>query len=115
MTFREQAKAAYLDYVNNYLTVKVWAEHNDLKEADARVFISMGRQLHEADAKDTDASHYTLEVKWPGSDEFYPEFGDYDRDTVADERDDLLLREPYLKEIDTRIIKTPEDRFTKKD
>lgn len=46
---RKQLKEAYLDYVNNYLTVAVWAEHNDLPLAEAHTLIDMGRRLHEQD------------------------------------------------------------------
>lgn len=37
----------YLDYVNNYLTVDVFAEHNGLTPEQALTVIQLGKQLHE--------------------------------------------------------------------
>ncbi len=36
----------YLDYVNNYLTVPVMAEHYGIDPIDCVQLISMGRKLH---------------------------------------------------------------------
>lgn len=41
-------RAAYLDYSNNYLTARVFGEHNGLTEEQARAVIDMGRALHES-------------------------------------------------------------------
>ena len=44
---REQLQAMYLDYVNNYLTVEKWAEHNGLYVSEARTLLDVCRQCHE--------------------------------------------------------------------
>ena len=36
----------YLDYVNNYLTVAKFAEHNGMTNAQAHAIIDIGRELH---------------------------------------------------------------------
>lgn len=41
-------RAAYLDYSNNYLTARVYAEHNGISETQARAVIELGRALHES-------------------------------------------------------------------
>lgn len=48
---REELKAHYLDYVNNYITVATWGLDNNLDEAYAQQIIDMGRELHNEDAK----------------------------------------------------------------
>jgi hypothetical protein len=37
----------FLDYFNNYLTVELFAEHNELSVTEATSLIEMGRKLHE--------------------------------------------------------------------
>jgi len=37
----------YLDYVNNYLTIAKFAEHNEITEQQAETLIFIGRDLHE--------------------------------------------------------------------
>lgn len=37
---------AYLDYVNNFITVSVFAEHYALRVTEAREVINTGRKLH---------------------------------------------------------------------
>ena len=37
----------YLDWVNNYLTVEVMAEHHGLDVVHARVLIGIGRDAHQ--------------------------------------------------------------------
>ena len=37
----------FLDYFNNYLTVALFAEHNELSVKEATSLIEMGRKLHE--------------------------------------------------------------------
>jgi len=37
----------FLDYFNNYLTVALFAEHNELSVTEATSLIEMGRNLHE--------------------------------------------------------------------
>lgn len=44
---REQLVAYYLDFVNNYLTVAKFAEHNGLTENQAMKVIELGKELHE--------------------------------------------------------------------
>lgn len=39
---------AYLDFRNNYLSVKVWAEHNGFNDVkDAEKILQIGHKLHE--------------------------------------------------------------------
>jgi len=47
MTLKEQLHAAYLDYVNNFLTVEKFAEHYGISEEMARILISEMREYHE--------------------------------------------------------------------
>lgn len=44
---RETLIGYYLDYVNNYLTVATFAEHNGLNREQALTAIQLGKQLHE--------------------------------------------------------------------
>lgn len=37
----------YLDYVNNYLTVDLFAEHNGLRYAEAVKLLELGKLVHE--------------------------------------------------------------------
>lgn len=43
----KQLQAAYLDYINNYLTIEVYAEHNGLSVEEAKQIIAIGKGLHE--------------------------------------------------------------------
>ena len=43
----EQLQTIYLDWVNNYLTVEVFAEHYGLTEYEAHDVIDFGREAHE--------------------------------------------------------------------
>lgn len=54
MSFRETLIEAYLDYLNNYLTVLTWARDNHLSEESAREVLDRGKALHRAD---TDPAH----------------------------------------------------------
>jgi hypothetical protein len=45
MTAREKLIEIYLEYLNNYLTPVVWAEHNGLTEAESEVLIGLARQV----------------------------------------------------------------------
>lgn len=47
---REELKAHYLDYFNNYITVATWGLDNNLDEPHAQQIIDMGRELHNEDA-----------------------------------------------------------------
>lgn len=40
-------RAKFLGYVNDYLTIEKFAEHNEISEADAVVIIELGRKYHE--------------------------------------------------------------------
>ncbi len=42
-----QLQAAYLDYINDYLTIEVYAEHNGLAVDEAKQIIAIGKGLHE--------------------------------------------------------------------
>jgi hypothetical protein len=39
---------AYLDYVNNYLTVKAYAEHNGLTLEQGQRFIQLAKEVYES-------------------------------------------------------------------
>lgn len=41
----------YLNYLNNYLTVKKFAEHNEITVEHAVMIIGLGREYHEEYAK----------------------------------------------------------------
>ena len=43
----EYLRSLYLDYVNNYLTVERFAEHNELDFDQADVLLDIGKALHE--------------------------------------------------------------------
>jgi len=43
----DKLRESYLDYVNNYLTVGVYAEHNGLTVKQAETLIQLGRECHE--------------------------------------------------------------------
>lgn len=49
ITMREQLKALYLDYVNNYLTVDKIAEHHLIAPETMLVMISAGWVYHHQD------------------------------------------------------------------
>lgn len=46
---RETLKKFYLDYLNNWLTVKAMAEHHDISIADCLALINIGRDYHAHD------------------------------------------------------------------
>ncbi len=48
---REQIKAFFLDYFNNYLTVDKFAADNGLNRFEAITLIKMGRSFHEQDCE----------------------------------------------------------------
>jgi len=41
-------QSEFLDWVNNYLTVDVFAEHRGISTSEARALIELGRSVHEA-------------------------------------------------------------------
>jgi hypothetical protein len=41
-------REVYLDFVNNYLTLSVYAEHNGLTVEQAKALIQLGRECHES-------------------------------------------------------------------
>lgn len=45
MEMRETIINAYYDYVNNYLTLTKWAEHNGLTVPQAEAFMALARQI----------------------------------------------------------------------
>lgn len=45
--YNEQLQAIYLDWVNNYLSYKTFADHNGLSEKAAIALIRLSRQVHE--------------------------------------------------------------------
>ena len=38
----------YLDFVNNYLTLSAYADHNGLTVEQAKALIDLGRECHES-------------------------------------------------------------------
>jgi hypothetical protein len=42
MINREQLSADYLDWINNYLSVELFAEHRGLTVAEAKMLITLG-------------------------------------------------------------------------
>lgn len=42
----------YLDYVNNFTTVRRFADHHDMLLVDCMALISIGREYHERNVKD---------------------------------------------------------------
>jgi hypothetical protein len=46
-TLKETIQEAYLEYVNDYLTITTFAEHKGLTYSEAEALIRLGRQLHE--------------------------------------------------------------------
>lgn len=37
----------YLEYINNYLTIELFAEHRNLSIYEANIIIDLGRTVHE--------------------------------------------------------------------
>lgn len=46
-------KDMYLDYVNNYATIKLFAEHHGWSVIEARAIIDLGREKHTQDTNTT--------------------------------------------------------------
>jgi hypothetical protein len=46
-TLKETIQEAYLEYVNDYLTITTYAEHKGLTWDEANDLIRLGRNLHE--------------------------------------------------------------------
>ena len=44
----KQLAAFYLDWINNYLTVEIMAEHHDLTVEHTATLINLGRSYHQA-------------------------------------------------------------------
>lgn len=44
----EEIQEVYLDWVNNYITASVFAEHYHLTEKGASKVIALGKDIHEA-------------------------------------------------------------------
>lgn len=49
---REQITAAYLDYVNNYISVETWAEHRGLTLKEGEALLSILRSIAYAEHPD---------------------------------------------------------------
>lgn len=47
-TDREYLKAVYLDWVNNYLTVSKYAEHNALTVEQAEILLELAQSVFES-------------------------------------------------------------------
>ncbi len=50
---KAQLQTAFLDYLNNYLTVERYAEHNGLTVEQAQQLIDLGKSVHEDIAAST--------------------------------------------------------------
>lgn len=46
MSIKKQLQAAYLDYLNNYLTMEVYAEHNNITITQAKALLRLGEEIH---------------------------------------------------------------------
>lgn len=44
---REALIGMYLDWVNNYLSLELWAEHNGMSLAQAEQLMYVAREVHE--------------------------------------------------------------------
>ena len=51
-------REAYLDYVNNYLTVDVYADRNGLTYDQASRLIQLGRECHESHCSMMKGAYY---------------------------------------------------------
>lgn len=47
MQMRDTIIEAYYDYVNDYLTLVKWAEHNGLTVPQAEAFMALARQVEQ--------------------------------------------------------------------
>ena len=47
MTANQFFRAAFLEFVNNYMTIEKYAEHQQISAADAKKLIDAGRKYHE--------------------------------------------------------------------
>ena len=47
MVTREQLSNDYLDWVNNYLTIEVFAEHRGLTKSEAKMLIDLAQSCFE--------------------------------------------------------------------
>jgi hypothetical protein len=52
MSIKDEIKAMYLDWINNFLTVKRFAERYNLTTEQAEIIIKVGRELHESSVKE---------------------------------------------------------------
>lgn len=50
--YREQLESMYLDYLNNYLSLGVFAEHNGLTFDQAEALILLAREVINSDHPD---------------------------------------------------------------
>jgi len=46
MTIKEKIIIAYLDYVNNFLTIQAFAEHHGITPNEADIIINAARKLN---------------------------------------------------------------------
>jgi hypothetical protein len=46
-TLATQLEVAFLDYVNNFITVRAFADHYGLTENEANIIINAGREISE--------------------------------------------------------------------
>ena len=44
----DKLRECYLDWVNNYLTLSVYADHNGLTVEQAKALIDLGRECYES-------------------------------------------------------------------
>lgn len=46
MNTAEKLQELYLDYLNNYLSIAVFSEHNRLTEQEGATLVALGRIIH---------------------------------------------------------------------
>ena len=49
---RDILHKAYIDYLNDYLTIEIWADHNGMTIAQAKIFMELARHIAETDHPD---------------------------------------------------------------
>jgi hypothetical protein len=50
---RDDFIKAYIDFVNDYLTIEKYADHHGLHAHEARAFIELARQVYNAEHPDS--------------------------------------------------------------
>ena len=53
----------YLDYYNNFLSIRRFAEHYDIEPEEAKIIISLGKKYHERKCEINNLNKYMEEKK----------------------------------------------------